>query len=140
VSGRDDERDPRRDDEADLRAAFAGMRREDAAGAPAFEAVVTAASRGVAKRRRPWLVPTLTGTVAAAALAVAVTAVLRRPEPRIPATRTIEEWIAPTDFLLETPGRELLETVPEIGALPAIGADEALPATASPGTKRSMSP
>src|SRR6476659_5864137 len=28
---------------------------------------------------------------------------------------SLAEWKAPTDFLLETPGRELLRTVPEIG-------------------------
>ncbi len=28
---------------------------------------------------------------------------------------SITEWKAPTDFLLETPGSELLRTVPEIG-------------------------
>jgi hypothetical protein len=115
VTGRDDERDTRPDDEADLRAAFASMRHEDAARAPTFEAVVTAASRGAAKRRRPWLVPALTGTVAAAALVVAITAVVRRPEPRVPAARSIDEWTAPTDFLLETPGRDFLGSVPRFG-------------------------
>ncbi len=28
---------------------------------------------------------------------------------------SITEWKAPTDFLLETPGSELLRTVPQIG-------------------------
>jgi hypothetical protein len=140
VTGRADDHDPRQDDEADLRAAFANMRREDAAGAPSFEAVVAAASRVGADRRRPWLVPALTGTAAAAALVVAVTAIVRRPEPRAPAAISIDEWTAPTDFLLETPGHEFLETVPRIGELLPSVAGEAADESASRRKRRSMSP
>jgi hypothetical protein len=41
---------------------------------------------------------------------------MRQPErhPGKPAI-SLTEWKAPTDFLLETPGRELLRTVPVIG-------------------------
>ena len=30
----------------------------------------------------------------------------------------IGQWIAPTDFLLDTPGREFIQTVPEFGIVP----------------------
>jgi len=40
----------------------------------------------------------------------------REPKPRAPKPVTsIIEWKAPTDFLLATPGSELLRTVPQIG-------------------------
>lgn len=107
----------RTDADADMRAAFTAVRNADAVGAPPFEAVLALARRDT-HRRRPWLVPALTGSVAAAALAVAIVAVMHRPEPRVPPPVSIEEWTAPTDFLLETPGRELLETVPRIGEIP----------------------
>lgn len=133
-------RDPRQDDDADLRVAFAAIREEDAAGVPAFEAVLAGASRGRTERRRPWLLPTLTGTVAAAALAVAGIAVMRRPEPRLPKVAVIEQWTAPTDFLLETPGREFLETVPSIGDLRPVGASEAVDEGGRSRKRRSVSP
>jgi hypothetical protein len=139
MTTRDDDPETRKDDEADLRAAFAVVRSEDAAAAPSYEAVL-AASRRIPQRRRPWLVPALTGTMAAAVVAVALVAVTRRPEPRLPSPVSIEEWTAPTDFLLETPGRELLETVPNIGKVPTVrpldGADE----NGRPPKRRSVSP
>jgi len=39
-----------------------------------------------------------------------------QPEPGKPVA-SLMEWKPPTDFLLETPGRELLRTVPAIGAV-----------------------
>ena len=141
MTGRDDERDPRQDADADLRAAFAAVRSEESAKAPSFEAVLRAASRGAMRRRRPWLVPALSGTIAAAALIAAVIAVTRAPEPRIPAVASIEAWTAPTDFLLETPGHDFLETVPRIGELPARGVGEAPDdGRGDPRKRRSISP
>jgi hypothetical protein len=135
MTTRDD--DPtRKDDDTDLRSAFEALRREDAARAPSFEALLRKAPRS-ADRRRPWLVPAVTGAVAAAALTVAIVSVARRPEPRLPPPVSIEEWTAPTDFLLQTPGRELLETVPRIGDVPSMGP---LDLTEIRGKRRSVSP
>jgi hypothetical protein len=39
-----------------------------------------------------------------------------QPEPG-KQVASIADWKPPTDFLLDTPGRELLDTVPAIGAL-----------------------
>lgn len=139
MTTRDDDPDARQDDGADLRAAFAVVRREDAAGAPPFEAVL-AASRRATHRRRPWLVPALTGTMAAVVVAVAVLTVARRPEPRPPWAPSIEDWTAPTDFLLETPGMELLETVPSIGEVPTVRPLEGLDESVRLEKRRSVSP
>jgi hypothetical protein len=38
----------------------------------------------------------------------------RRPGPP-PPMAAVAQWIAPTDFLLDTPGREIVHTVPRIG-------------------------
>ena len=136
MTTRDDDPGARPDDGADLRAAFAVVRREDAAGAPPFQAVL-AASRRADHRRRPWLMPALMGTMTAAVVAVALVAVTRRPDPRPPSPVSIEDWTAPTDFLLETPGRELLETVPSIGGVPMV---RPLDADGRPPKRRSVSP
>ena len=140
MTGRDDERDARPDKDADLRAAFAALRSEESATVPSFEAVLAAAARGKTDRRRPWLVPAVTGSIAAAALAAAGIAVMRRPEPRLPPMAAIEQWTAPTDFLLETPGREFLETVPSIGDLRPVGSSEVVDDGGRSRKRRSMSP
>ena len=140
MTRRHDDHDAKPDGDADLRAAFAALREEDAARVPAFDAVLAGASRSAADRRRPWLLPSLTGTVAAAALVVAVIAVTRRPEPPPPPVASIEQWTAPADFLLETPGRDFLETVPRIGELPAIDTSEAADESGSRRKRRSTSP
>jgi hypothetical protein len=97
-------------DHRELAAAFSALRREEEEQCPPFAEVVR---RGQVRSlrsgspRRPRLL------WAAATVAVAVLAVwlgLRRPEPRIPAAGSppLAEWRAPTDFLLETSGREIL--------------------------------
>ena len=106
------------DDDRDLRARFAALRQEDEARRPDFSVFW-----GPAGRPRPrW-----GGRLAAVAvvLVTMMTAILflrsprREPAPHVPKPVTsIIEWKAPTDFLLETPGRELLETVPQIGQWP----------------------
>ena len=86
-----------------LRDAFDTLRHDEAARAPRFEKMWR-----VRPERR--LVPKL---AFAAMLLIIVTAVffVRRPEPPRP---SITAWKAPTDFLLATPGRELLQKTPEL--------------------------
>jgi hypothetical protein len=103
-----------RDD--DLRARFAALRREEEALAPEFALPLPGAAQG---RRR-----SLGKRIALAASLVTATAVVvlvlrfapqePHPEPDKPVA-SLTEWKAPTDFLLETPGGELLRTVPAIG-------------------------
>ena len=96
-------------DDADLRQAFAVLRQEDAKDAPIFEAVLT--------RARPRRLAPLGGLLAAASVAAAILGVVvRRPDPP-PPTASLGTWIAPTDFLLDTPGREIVQTVPRIGGV-----------------------
>jgi hypothetical protein len=92
----------------DLRRAFQALRGADAASAPAYADV--RARKGVAGFKTPVV-------LAAASLAAAVLAglaVVRSPSAQPPII-ALEDWRAPTDFLLETPGREILQGVPEIG-------------------------
>jgi hypothetical protein len=102
------------DDDPDLRRAFAALRADDAGRVPPFRAA--AAAGPVRPRPAPWL----GGLLAAGALVGAVLLTVRPgpapvPSPPWPA----EHWTAPTDFLLRTPGAEILETVPRIGAAAA---------------------
>ncbi len=101
-------------DDPDLRAAFAAWRRRDAARTPDFEAVLRRARR--ASPRPAWRPAALACLVLAA-----MTAVLWRLAPeRLPDTRpapavSLTDWRSQTDFLLATPGSELLHAVPRIG-------------------------
>jgi hypothetical protein len=104
----------RDDDETDLRRAFAALRREDTEEAPSFEALL-AGAHAVRGRRRGSVAPLLSGLVAASVAAAALAVLTRHPTPAPRAS--LEQWTAPTDFLLKTPGREILETVPRFGAL-----------------------
>ena len=96
--------------EPELRDRFAALRREDEQGTPPFAAVWNAAR---ARRQRPasrgWL-------LASAAIALCVLLVWltwRTGTPPPPPTHldtgpSLADWRPPTDFLLETPGREIL--------------------------------
>jgi hypothetical protein len=104
-------------DDLDLRERFAALRQEEAAQTPEFDL-----HRVPARERRRRLSPArIFAVTACVAVAVSVALWLRpassrqQPEPGSPVV-SITEWKAPTDFLLETPGRDLLRTVPAIGA------------------------
>jgi hypothetical protein len=90
---------------------IADLRREDERRAPQFAALWRGGQRKP-QRRTHWLT--------AAAGAVIVLAGLFwlwavRHSSENATVASITEWKAPTDFLLETPGRDLLRTVPVIG-------------------------
>jgi hypothetical protein len=107
------------DEDRELRRHFAAQRREELEEAPPFRRVWAAARASRANgrpRRRGRL-----AAAAAAALTLALLALLwRRPErgpaPDPETSASIAQWKSPTDFLLATPGRELLSTVPSLGA------------------------
>ena len=103
-----------RDD--DLRARFAELRREEEAQAPEF----AFPSPGWAGQGRRWSAGKLIAVAACLVTIVAAVFWLRlvpQGREREPGTHvaSLTEWRAPTDSLLETPGRELLRTVPAIG-------------------------
>ena len=84
-----------------LQEAFDALRQQEAASAPRFDRMWRA--------RAP---RSLTPRLAFAAMLLITVAVLvfqpQKPQPSITA------WKAPTDFLLQTPGRELLTSVPDL--------------------------
>jgi hypothetical protein len=126
------------DDDVDLREAFAALRREDADLAPPFRAP---ASGPVARTRRR--ARTLRALLATGALAASMVVGLwtwRRGTPAPPPTVSMEVWIAPTDFLLSTPGRELLHSVPRLVEPSSMAASPGRTGNIPPPTRRSVSP
>ena len=98
-------------DEYRLQAKYARLRRAEAASVPSFERVI-----GRDRRRSNhalWRV----GVAAALLLTVATAAIVRLAPPGGSAIQAsaLANWRAPTDFLLDTPGRELLHTIPDVG-------------------------
>jgi hypothetical protein len=82
-----------------LRSAFAELRRAEGVRVPRFE--------------RPDSRGRLSSTALAfAVVALIVTAIIMIP--RRPPAPAITTWKAPTDFLLQTPGRELLQSTPDL--------------------------
>lgn len=102
-----------RDDDDALRQAFAELRGQDAAVTPAFADVVHREGAAPATRSlAPLLGSVLAGAALVASLVVGLLA--RRPMPSPAAMAATLAWTAPTDFLLRTPGIEVLDSVPRI--------------------------
>jgi hypothetical protein len=88
-----------------------------------FRARVLAAAEaaGKGKHARAWRVWTVAGaTVAVVAVVLFAVSLQRRTARMIPgdelaAAQKLAEWRAPSDGLLATPGREMLQTVPRLG-------------------------
>ncbi len=106
-------------DDRDLLDRFAALRREEEIGAPRFVAP-SRAGREQARRRAPGI-----PIAAAACLATAIAGFLwLRPDSRRPRSgpekpvASITQWKSSTGFLLDTPGRELLQSAPTIGTWP----------------------
>jgi len=94
-----------------LRKRFAGLRQEEQQHTPAFAPLWSGRARAPHSKGL-WY-------VAAACVLIVVVAILLLRSEQTSRNEVsmvdITEWKAPTDFLLETPGREILQTVPEIG-------------------------
>jgi hypothetical protein len=92
------------DDDRDLRDAFARLRDAERRSVPQFAV-------GHVRRSIPRL-----AFAALALLLVAGGAFIarRKPHDAPQTTVTISTWRAPTDFLLKTPGRELLDSTPRL--------------------------
>ena len=84
-----------------LREAFETLREQETASAPRFDRMWRA-------RAPRSFIPRL---AFAAMLLITVAVLVFRPEKPQP---SITAWKAPTDFLLQTPGRELLQSIPEL--------------------------
>ena len=110
-------------DDSDLRKLFQEAREADEASATDFQRIRRRPAEGQARSPRfRW---GLIALPAAAALAVGLGLLVagrgsdppsREAVPSEVSALTLDEWTAPTDFLLETPGRELLGSFPPIGA------------------------
>jgi hypothetical protein len=100
-------------DDPDLRQRFASLRREEGARTPRFERVLR---RVPPRPSSVWFGP---HEAAAACLVIAagwfLYAHVRAPRPPEAAVASLADWRSPLDFLLNTPGAEMLSTVPEIG-------------------------
>lgn len=104
-------------DDSRLRDLFREAREADEGSAPVFPVIPR---RRMIYRRWPEV---LTASLVAA-FALVVMLLWPKAAERLPSEPTptaadvprFEEWTAPTDFLLETPGRELLSSTPVIGA------------------------
>ena len=94
-----------------LRRRFAALRREEDQQTPEF-ALLWQAGAGARRPQARWFAAAACALIALLAF-LWIRSVQRRPDDKT--VTSITEWKAPTDFLLETPGSELLRTVPEIG-------------------------
>ena len=91
------------DDDRDLRDAFARLREAESRTVPHFT---------TATPRRRWQRLVFATSIVLVIIAGGFLARSRRQTPRT--TTPISEWHAPTDFLLQTPGRELVVSVPSL--------------------------
>ena len=100
----------RSQDDRDLRERFEAMRHAEEARVTSFERVLETAK---ARRVRPrWSLAPI--GLAAGVLAVSgLVIIMQSLQPPIPrGTESLAEWTAPTDFLLRTPGSDLLSSAP----------------------------
>lgn len=101
-------------DDTGLRDRFAALRREDAARTPGFTEVVR--RQGPAPRPAPRALAVAASLAMAGLLVAGIWGSRHRPPPGTAAAAPwLADWQSPTDFLLDTPGRELLHAVPRIG-------------------------
>jgi hypothetical protein len=124
--------------DSDLRDSFAALRRREEEAAPGFDALSESAARrrqppGPSHRFRPL-------AIAAAAVAGAALVVVSSPwfrthvPPADPSTRavaSITAWRPATDFLLRTPGQEILTKPPAFGGASSNGIELGLGGTAA---------
>jgi hypothetical protein len=100
-------------DDLMLRRHFESLRRAEEARVPGFEHVMARADRR--SSRASWRLAIATSMV----LAVVTVATIRVSRPHGSATiqataPMLADWHSPTDFLLNTPVRELLQTIPDM--------------------------
>jgi len=100
----------------DLRDRFAALRREEEARTPEFARLL----KTRVERVRRWPAVSMTAAAVCTVIVIAVAlwlgrAAWRPHQEQRAAVASITAWKSPTDFLLETPGSEMLRTMPELG-------------------------
>jgi hypothetical protein len=120
--------DARADLDADLRESFAALRRQEEATATRVETLSKLAAgrrqpSGLRRRLRPLVIAAASAAVAGAALIVASSGWLRTHVPQsgssvgpVSSITSISRWRPGTDFLLRTPGQEVLTKPPAFGS------------------------
>lgn len=108
------------DEDSDLRERFAQLRAEERRGIPRFDSEPRGRKRHVAWRL-------IAATVALLLVVImTVTTISIRSHPTTfsdsdrAVVRSVADWHPPTDFLLRTPGSEMLTTTPRIPDLKGI--------------------
>ena len=96
-------------EDRDLRTHFANLREEDRSATPPFAR--TAAAAASFSRRGSYLRIALAATV----LAIAVMLAVRSHRSTVAVPRELAAWSSPTAFLLEIPGKRLLNQTPTLG-------------------------
>jgi hypothetical protein len=133
----------------ELRDSFTALRRQEEAGAPEFDVLSERAARrrqprGASGWFRPLAIAAATAAVAGAALVVASAPWLRTHVPQAaPSLRpgsSITAWRPATDFLLRTPGQEVLTWPPAFGRAFSIGIELGLGSTAADRRERQRRP
>jgi hypothetical protein len=100
------------DVDQDIRELFQDARRAEEAWTPSFDRVVGPVAR---RRSRARFAVVLAGVAAAVVVAVAVRGVTSAGESAVSLGIPLGSLTMPTDFLLDTPGAEILRSVPSIG-------------------------
>ncbi len=105
-----------KEEDRDLRELFRKLRQEDQQSAPSFRKIWTTS---VSRQSHPR--PLLRFAVAVSVFLLfglsiyLVERAMIQTAPQTAPVYTFSEWKAPTDFLLQTPGRELLQSAPAFG-------------------------
>jgi hypothetical protein len=104
------------EDDRDLRESFAALRSEEEARVPPMPSLPLRAHKPRRRNLGRLVAATacLATIVAAGVWLLPGSRVPQEPNPEL-AAASITSWKPATDFLLDTPGRELLEGVPAIG-------------------------
>jgi hypothetical protein len=93
-----------------LKTHFANLREEDQSTAPPFDR--TAAAAPAVSRRGSFV---RIAFAAMPVLAIAVMLAVRPHRSKDATPRELASWSSPTAFLLETPGKQLLNQTPKLG-------------------------
>ena len=105
--------------DTELRRLFRELARTDETSAPSFRELRARARTSDLGGRRNRSVRLVAALALVGALAVALSLLFpprgARPGEVVTGSLSLSSWSAPTDFLLETPGRELLDSAPRIG-------------------------
>jgi hypothetical protein len=107
------------DEDLDLRQEFVRLRREEATTAPTFARTIAAARRRDADRSAPgrWRFTLATSFAAAAALAIWLAVSSNSSTTtggKAPLEVSLDDWNTQTDYLLEAPGIDLIDSFPDL--------------------------